>query len=627
MGTEKKTNLLSRSAAAIVGLIVMAVLFVLVQPPRLEPAERQSLADKFNFTRFTLAEPTGTPLQKVRQVHPSLRHIDAWISATGAGIALCDMDGDGLSNDYVQTEPRTNQVRIGPVPGTGNRYPLFDLNLSSVRYDPLRMAPMGTICGDFNEDGLTDVVVYFWGRTPVAFLQTSSAAPSSSSFAVQELVDGSEVWNTSSGLIADLDADGHLDLLFGNYFQDGAPVLDPTASGRLNLQDTTSRSYNGGKKHILLWRSASSGKQSRVTYSHEQSVFAPHVNGGWVIAMGSADLDGDLKPEIYFAHDVGPDRLMHNDSVPGKPAFSEISGRRDWFTPSSFSLGRDSYKGMGVDFSDINFDGVADIYVSNIACPFGLEESHFLWLSDGTRGNAEKSIAYVQASESLGLSRSGWAWDCRLADFNNDSVPEAIQAMGFIKGKTNKWPELQSLGTTNSTMLTDPANWPSIRPGDDVSGNDPNCFFVRSNSGRYFDIAKQLGIDDRMLGRGIAIADVDADGDLDFAIANQWGPSLFYRNDSLKTGRSLVLKLLKPASVPAVGAKAVVHLADGRLLAAEVDGGSGHTGKRAQELHFGLGSVPGDKPIQVDVHWLSTSGPQSRSFNLIPGRHTLELPG
>ena len=72
------------------------------------------------------------------------------------------------------------------------------------------------------------------------------------------------------------------------------------------------------------------------------------------------------------------------------------------------------------------------------------------------------------------------SWEARLADFDNDGVLEAMQACGFIKGKINRWPELQSLGTSNDRIVHDPRLWPSFKPGADLSGHDLNPFFVRA---------------------------------------------------------------------------------------------------------------------------------------------------
>ncbi len=114
-------------------------------------------------------------------------------------------------------------------------------------------------------------------------------------------------------------------------------------------------------------------------------------------------------------------------------------------TPASCVISHcDSFKGMGADIGDIHDDGLFDIYVSNLTTQWALTESHFLWLNTGHPERMKAGIApFRQASEELGLSRSGWSWDCRLADLNNDGVLEALQANGFIKGKVNKWPELQ----------------------------------------------------------------------------------------------------------------------------------------------------------------------------------------
>src|SRR5262249_20639548 len=134
----------------------------------------------------------------------------------------------------------------------------------------------------------------------------------------------------------------------------------------------------------------------------------------------------------------------------------------------------------------------------------------------------------------------------------NDGVLEALQANGFIQGRINKWPELQSLGTSNNQLLHNPRFWPSLRPGDDVSGKDAFAFFVRASDGRYYDVAPELTLSDgrpmaqAMVTRGISVADVAPDGRLDFALAKQWQPSYFYHNEAPHPGNSLGLHLLLP---------------------------------------------------------------------------------
>jgi hypothetical protein len=595
------------------------------------------LAGRFSFKKSPLPEvPDHPPYKLVRQVHPSLERISAWISSLGAAATLADLDGDGLPNDVIYVDPRTGLVTVTPAPGTGERYKPFALDMSfwaHNSYDISTIAPMGTVAGDFNEDGLIDVLLYFWGRTPVLYLRKSDGSAATPrpvtvpDFSPGELVDSGERWYSNSATQADLDGDGHVDLLIGNYFQDGARILDPNAGGTVVMHEGKAKALNGGRKHLFLWEAATNGAVPMVRYRQVTNVFSEEVARGWTLAMGAVDLDGDLLPELYLANDFGPDRLLHNRSTPGHLKFVLLEGRRDLMTPKSCVLGHDSFKGMGVDFGDVNGDGFLDIYVSNIATKFGLTESHFLWQSTTEFGKMKEGIApFVHASEKLGLSRSGFAWEARLADFDNDGVLEAMQACGFIKGKINRWPELQALGTSNDQIVHNPRFWPNFRPGADLCGHDWNPFFVRGADGRYHDLAPTLGLAEPMVSRGIAIADADGDGRLDFVTANQWGPSYFFKNESPNAGAFLGLRLVRANGTPAIGAVARVNLPDGRKLVSHVDGGSGHSGRRSPDIHFGLGAVEKSKPVLVKIEWRNSEGKIHQStLPLVPGWHTIEL--
>lgn len=609
--------------------------------PELSSSEAAFLAKRFSFERSVFPRLGGVA-HTHRNVNPKLQGIAGWISSVGAGVALGDLDGDGLSNDACLVDPRTDQVIITPVPGTGDRYAPFALHPDPLLYDPSTMAPMGCLLVDLNEDGLLDVVVYYWGRTPVAYLRRAATAPAQifpGAYLPQELVPGGERWYTNAGLAADLDGDGHIDLVFGNYFPDGSMVLGP---GPIEMQASMSRAGNGGSKPILLWKSASAGDNPTVVFSRATGLEAA-LGTGWTLAMAACDLDGDLLPELYIANDFGPDRLLHNLSKPGHLAFQPLQGNRRWTTPKSKVLGQDSFKGMGVDCADLNSDGIPDFMISNITDPYALEESNLVYLSTGNVEAMQDGIApYEEHSEDLGLARSGWSWDVRFGDFDNSGVPEIIQATGFLKGAVNRWPELQELAMGNDLMLRAPGHWPRFVPGDDLSGSDQDRFFVRSRSGRYFDLGPRVGLGEPFMTRGVAVADVDGDGRLDFVLANQWADSFLFHNVSQSTGAFLglhMLRSLSPAKTlirdghnpggvrasPALGARVTVYLSDAKRLVKQVDGGNGHSGKSSPDVHFGLGALD-RQALRVAFDWRDRDGQtRHQEARLTPGWHTVIL--
>jgi hypothetical protein len=601
---------------------LLCALYLMARLPDIPDAERASLARRFRFEQTALPTVPGPEVRLVRSVNPSLRHIASWISAVGAAVALNDLDGDGLPNDLCYVDVRTDQVIVAPVPGTGQRYQPFALDAGSL-FRRETMAPTGCLPGDMNEDGRMDLLVYYWGRTPIAFLRTDGAM-NAAGYRPVEIVPGGERWYTNAATFADLDGDGHADLIIGNYFEDGARILDVGADDREHMQRSMSRAFNAGGDRFLLWQPAA----GTVRFCDMPGVLDPEVAHGWTLAIGAADLDGDLLPEVYIANDFGPDRLLHNLSTPGHLKFQLLEGARTPGVPKSKVLGHDSFKGMGVDFGDVNGDGWPDLFVSNIAAPFALEGSNFLWMSTGRVDLMKKGIApYVDRSEQLGLSRSGWGWDARLADFNNDGVLEALQAIGFVRGTVNRWPELHEVAMGNDELLSKPGVWHHFVPGDDVSGHQHNPFYVRAADGRYYDVAHEMGMDASHVSRGIAIADVDGDGWLDYAVANQWEDSLFFHNVSPQPGAFLGLRVRRANGTSAIGAVATVYLADGRRLVGQVDGGTGHSGKRSPDIHFGLGSVAQDQLLRVEIRWRDQDGIHVQSGNLKPGWHTVQIGG
>ncbi len=639
---------LRRNVKRIAVVAVIAVTYSMSQSPALAQAERSQLVHRFHFTRLALPRLPG-PQRSVRPVNPSLARISAWISSVGAAVALADIDGDGLPNDVCYVDTQTNEVVVAPVPGTGNRYKPFALDPGPLLFDQRTMAPMGCLPGDLNEDGLTDLLIYYWGRTPIAFLQRKESGTTKpvrlapDRFEAVEVVPGGQRWYSNTATLADLDGDGHLDLVVGNYFPDGAAILDPESPQPQAMQDSMARAENGGGPHFLRWARASSGNHPRVQFDLVQDAIPPVARHGWTLALAAGDLTGDLLPEVYVANDFGPDRLLLNVSRPGRIRFMLVQGVKGFGTPSSKVLGKDSFKGMGVDLGDLG-NGLTDIVVSNITSPYALEESNFVFMNTGDPSAMARGMApFVDRSEELGLSRSGWSWDVKLGDFDNSGGSQVVQAVGFIRGTLNRWPELHELAMTNPELLSNPATWPNFQSGTDLSGHECDRFWVRAANGRFYDIGADLGLCEPGPSRSIALADVDGSGRLDFAVANQWATSFFFRNDSPNMGNFLGLHLLLPLdgahaglvvmpghqgskvwARPAIGAEVTVRLANGRRFLSSVDGGNGHGGKRSPDVMFGLGRDTASATVQV--RWRDSDGQlRATTLSLSPGWYTIVL--
>jgi enediyne biosynthesis protein E4 len=597
-----------------------------------------ALASHFRFEAFSIGPSEARNAQYFRTVHPDFRVNAAWISSVGAAVSLGEFEGTGRPDDAVVVDPRTDTVSIVTLGPTGARE-LCVLDAPNRRF-PFT-APMGSTIGDFNEDGKQDILVYYWGRTPVVYLNLHSSREKSrvtaKSFRAVEIVAWRNgvprKWFTNCVTQADLDGDGHMDLIIGNYFPEGSEVLNPWDTHRQWMQASMSKAFNGGTNFFLLWQAATETDPIRFSVQNHNLLSDLKIEygalHGWTLAVAAADLNGDLLPEVYFANDFGPDRLFVNQSSPGHLKFRLAEGQRHFRTPKSKVLGKDSFKGMGAEFVDLTNEGRLSLLVSNIAEEFGLLESHFAFVPVGDSSLLNRGVApFDDRSEALGLSRSGWGWDIKGVDFDNDGVLEVGQALGFMAGKVSRWPELQELATGNDQLLQSTYVWPQFQPGDKLSGDSHLAFFARTRVDQPFvDIGGELGFPTGTVSRGIAIGDTDRDGRLDFVLANQWQDSVFYHNRSANAHTYIGLRICRrpnqhpqliaspnvtplddSALIPLIGASVTIFLPDGSTRTSISDGGNGHSGRRSPEVHFGLGDLAIGTKIPVCIRWRNNLG-------------------
>ncbi|TDD81151.1 VCBS repeat-containing protein [Actinomadura darangshiensis] len=640
-----------RSVPAATALVLFLVLYLVARTPGPAAGDGDATAGKYRFTAMPIAMPPGyRPVQTVRKVNPAYHHIRSWISSVGAAIALNDLTGHGRDDGLCLVDPRTDQVVVtyAPTAPAADRFTPFTLDPAPLPMDAA-MAPMGCTPGDYNQDGRTDLLVYYWGRTPIMFLARADAgSPSAASYRPVEPVptaspDGryhGPRWNTDAVNVADLDGDGRPDVHLANYFPD-SDVLDPHGQANVVMNSSMSDAKNGGGTHVLRWSGGTAGKDPTVSYVEQRGAVPFDASTGWTLAISSADLTGDGRPEVYVANDFGKDHLFYNTSTKGRISFTEATGQRTPATAKSFALGHDSFKGMGVDFGDLGRTGRFDIVVSNITEAWGLEESNLVFVNRARseaamrRALARGDAPFDQRARKLGMAWTGWGWDVKSGDFLNSGRLDVVQADGFVKGKINRWPWLQEMAMNNDEQYTNPAMWPHVQPGDDVAGSDTLAFYAQKPGGSFVNVGKRLGLDVPIPTRGVATADTRANGALDFALARQWGPPAFYANTSPNLGNRLGLHLYRPVpgakaganlqgpGTPAYGATVRIQTPAGTQIS-QLDGGGGHSGRRSFEVRFGLGSYSG--PVTARIRWADQSGaPHDQTVRLPPGDHTLLL--
>lgn len=625
--------------------------------PGASGTEVAQLATPFRMKPTTLPPVPMPAGGAVYPINKTAQHMSFYFMQVGQSAALGDLDGDGLANDLCQTDVRTKSMFISPAPATGERFAPFSVDFGAL-VDRVTVHPSICRFADMNEDGLSDLFVTFYGRAPLMLLRKAPTTLATgqpltqASFEITELVPGlDERWWTATAAFADVDGDGHQDIIVGNYYPDGAQITDASSDVPFEMNENFNKARNGGRNRIFLFSDGHSGDQPSVRYRDAGDVFPDDGELGWTLAIGAADLDRDGLPELYIANDFGPDSMLWNQSKPGAVVFRELKGATGALIPESQSMGRDSFKGMSADFGDINHDGIFDISVSNIGSPFALGESHFLWTSTGDVSRFKDGFApWVDNGIKDGVGHSAWAWDTRFEDFNNDGVLELVQATGLVKGKDNKWPDLAQVGASNDVFVKYPRNWPKFIEGSaSVDGWYPNPFWVLGKTGRYVDVSATLFPGLTPATRGIAVSDVDGDGLPEMVYANFWEESQFIKNESPAAGQFLGLHLLLPVATtgqaepspaevtthpghpawregtPAIGAFVEIDGPGGVKQIRQVDGGNGHSGQRSPDIRFGLGSVAGDA-VPVRIRWRDAAGAMHDSaLTLAPGYHTVVL--
>lgn len=476
---------------------------------------------------------------------------------TGPGVALFDYDNDG-NLDIFQAQYPPPDAPDQPAP---NR--LYRQQRDGTFVDVTESAGIGhpgkgqgVAVGDVDNDGDLDVYVANYG--PDAFYRNNGDGSFTNATAEAGITgDG---WS-SSAAFCDYDRDGDLDLYVARYLQYEFQGDCLDSDGRPDYCGPSS--FDGVPD--LLYNNDGTGKFTDVT-SAAGMVFP----GGGKTAKGlgvlCVDLSDDSLPDIYVANDGEPNLLWVNR---GDGTFSEEA------TPRGAAVNRHGLPeaSMGVSVGDVDGDGFLDLFMTHLR-----RENNTLYHGGPGTLFADRTLESKLADHDLALTGFG----CAFLDYDLDGDLDVAVANGRVSAR----PAL------SGAMLS--KFWNRYAEPNLLYENDGSGVF-RNVSDRAAEFSARIEIS-----RGLAVGDLDNDGDPDMVLSNVGNHLRVFRNVAPRAGRHWLRLRVRTGSRNAVGAKIRVR-AGGRDLLALALPESSYQSSSDPRVIVGLGEA--DSVDWIEVVW------------------------
>ena len=412
---------------------------------------------------------------------------------------------------------------------------------------------MGVAAADYDNDGFVDLFVTGY-KSDRLYRNNGDGTFSD---VTQKLPKVSDGWSTSAGWF-DYDRDGRLDLFVARYmewdFESGSLFCGgPTSALRAYCHPDN---FKGAAN--ILFHQRSDGSFEDVSKS---SGIADPAGKGLGVAF--ADFDNDGWMDVFVANDSVRQSLYRNK---GDGTFEDIA----LISGAAYDEDGKTFAGMGIDCADYDNDGYVDVFITTLS-----NEKYAVY-----RNNGDLNFTYATNTSAVGqitLLNSGWG--ARFVDVDNDGLRDLFVAQSHV---------LDTIERTTAYLKY------------------KQLPLLMRNTGKGFvNISATAGaaFNAPLAARGLAIGDLNNDGQLDAVVAVLDAAPVILRNNGTANHWLGITLVGGKSNRNGIGARVTVTSAAGQKQIFDASSAGSYLSSSDPRIVAGLGTAKAVR--SVEVRWPS----------------------
>ena len=517
---------------------------------------------------------------------------------TGGGVAVGDINNDGLEDIFFSGNKVSSKLYLNK----GNLQ-FEDITQSAGMNTNKWCAGVSMV--DLNNDGWLDIYVSVTGigsdeqRANMFFENQGNPDESGQVSFIEKakdygLADNRQVMHTS---FFDYDRDGDLDAYM---------IVNPVNYTLGNVNNVRAKMVKGESESTdRLYRNDDG---SFVDVSSDAEILIE----GYSLGIATCDVNDDGWQDIYVSNDFLTNDILYINNQDGT-----FSNKANTY------LNHTSFAGMGNDISDINNDGLADIFVVDMLPEDNHRRQMIIPASSYDKFQITQQMGYEpqytrntlqlnngdgtfsEIGQMSGIDKTDWSWSSLFADYDNDGDKDLFITNGFLRDVGNlDYISYQREQNASPFGKKDQQHKNRLKAIQDLGAAKIQNYVFENKGDLSFEKKNVAwGIPQKTCSNGAAFADLDNDGDLEMVINNVNDRAFVYENKTNEFNENHFLKINLKGSQnnpKGIGAKVIVHTEYGMQFQ-QHNIYRGYASTVSQQIHFGLGKT--NQIEKVEVFW------------------------